>query len=111
MTKLSALVDQQISQNKTPNVEEIAATFYMSSRQLHRKLKALTGYASSAYILRLKIRKACELMDADAEMSLTDVAYQSGFDTYSNFSRAFKSVCEISPSKYRDQKNILTTQD
>ena len=111
LTKLSALVDQQISQNKTPNVEEIAATFYMSSRQLHRKLKALTGYASSAYILRLKIRKACELMDADAEMSLTDVAYQSGFDTYSNFSRAFKSVCEISPSKYRDQKNILTTQD
>ena len=111
LTKLSALVDQQISQNKTPNVEEIAATFYMSSRQLHRKLKALTGYASSAYILRLKIRKACELMDADAEMSLTDVAYQSGFDTYSNFSRAFKNVCDISPSKYRDQKNILTAQD
>ena len=111
LTKLSALVDQQISQNKTPNVEEIAATFYMSSRQLYRKLKALTGYAPSAYILRLKIRKACELMDADAEMSLTDVAIQSGFDTYSNFSRSFKSVCDISPSKYRDQKNILTTQD
>lgn len=111
LTKLSALVDQQISQNKTPNVEEIAATFYMSSRQLYRKLKALTGYAPSAYILRLKIRKACELMDADAEMSLTDVAIQSGFDTYSNFSRSFKSVCDISPSKYRDQKNILTAQD
>lgn len=111
LTKVAALVDQQISQNKNTNVEEIASSLYMSSRQLHRKLKALTGYASSAYILRLKIRKACELMDADAEMSLTDVAYQSGFDTYSNFSRSFKNVCDISPSKYRDQKNILTTQD
>ena len=44
-------------------------------------------------------------------MSLTDVAYQSGFDTYSNFSRSFKNICEVSPSKYRDQKKILTTQD
>lgn len=111
LTKVAALVNQQISQNKNTNVEEIAASFYMSSRQLHRKMKALTGYAPSAYILRLKIRKACELMDQDSEMSLTDVAYQSGFDTYSNFSRSFKSVCEISPSKYRDQKKILTSND
>lgn len=111
LTKVAALVDQQISQNKNTNVEEIASSLYMSSRQLYRKLKALTGYAPSAYILRLKIRKACELMDADAEMSLTDVAYQSGFDTYSNFSRSFKNICEVSPSKYRDQKKILTTQD
>lgn len=111
LTKVAALVDQQISKSKNTNVEEIAATFYMSSRQLYRKLKALTGYAPSAYILRLKIRKACELMDADAEMSLTDVAYQSGFDTYSNFSRSFKNICEVSPSKYRDQKSLLPRQD
>ncbi len=81
LTKVSAIVDQQIIQNKNTNVEEIAASLYMSSRQLHRKIRALTGYAPSAYILRLKIRKACELMDADSEMSLTDIAYQSGFDT------------------------------
>ena len=111
LTKVAALVNQQISQNKNTNVEEVANSLCMSSRQLHRKLKALTGYAPSAYILRLKIRKACELMDADAEMSLTDVAYQSGFDTYSNFSRSFKNICELSPSKYRDQKSLLLRQD
>ena len=111
LTKVAALVNQQISQNKNTNVEEVANSLCMSSRQLHRKLKALTGYAPSAYILRLKIRKACELMDADAEMSLTDVAYQSGFDTYSNFSRSFKNICELSPSKYRDQKSLLPRQD
>lgn len=111
LTKVAALVNQQISQNKNTNVEEVASSLCMSSRQLHRKLKALTSYAPSAYILRLKIRKACELMDADAEMSLTDVAYQSGFDTYSNFSRSFKNICELSPSKYRDQKSLLPRQD
>lgn len=111
LTKVAALVNQQISQNKNTNVEEVANSLCMSSRQLHRKLKALTSYAPSAYILRLKIRKACELMDADAEMSLTDVAYQSGFDTYSNFSRSFKNICELSPSKYRDQKSLLPRQD
>ena len=73
LTKMSAIVDQQIIQNKNTNVEEIAASLYMSSRQLHRKIRALTGYAPSAYILRLKIRKACELMDEDSEMSLSDI--------------------------------------
>ncbi len=111
LTKVSTIVNQQISKNKDTNVEEIAASLYMSSRQLYRKLKALTGYAPSAYILRLKIRKACELMDQDTEMSLTDIACQSGFDTYPNFSRSFKSICEISPSKYRDQKSIMTVHD
>lgn len=51
LTKVSAIVDQQIIQNKNTNVEEIAASLYMSSRQLHRKIRALTGYAPSAYIL------------------------------------------------------------
>ena len=111
LTKVSTIVNQQISKNKDTNVEEIAASFYMSSRQLHRKLKALTGYAPSAYILRLKIRKSCELMDQDSKMSLSEVAYQSGFDTYSTFSRSFKSICDISPSKYREQKSILTAHD
>ena len=111
LTKVSTIVDQQITLNKNTNVEEIAASLYMSSRQLHRKMKALTGYAPSAYILRLKIRKACELMDQDTEMSLSDIAFQSGFDTYSNFSRSFKSICDVSPSKYRDQRKIMTAQE
>lgn len=111
LTKVSTIVNQQISKNKETNVEEIAASLYMSSRQLHRKLKALTGYAPSAYILRLKIRKACELMDQDSEISLSDIAYQSGFETYSTFSRSFKSICDISPSKYREQKSIMKVHD
>lgn len=111
LTKVSTIVDQQINQNKSTNVEDVAASLYMSSRQLHRKMKALTGYAPSAYILRLKIRKACELLDQDTEMSLSDIAFQSGFDTYSNFSRSFKSICDVSPSKYRDQRKIMTAQE
>lgn len=111
LTKVSTIVDQQITLNKNTNVEEIAASLYMSSRQLHRKMKALTGYAPSAYILRLKIRKACELMGQDTDMSLSDIAFQSGFDTYSNFSRSFKSICDVSPSKYRDQRKIMTAQE
>ena len=111
LTKVSAIVNQQISKNKDTNVEEIASSLYMSSRQLYRKLKALTGYATSTYILRLKIRKACELMDQDSEMSLSEVAYQSGFESYSSFSRSFKSICDISPSKYREQKSILTAHN
>ncbi|EEK16530.1 hypothetical protein PORUE0001_1956, partial [Porphyromonas uenonis 60-3] len=37
--------------------------------------------------------------------------YQSGFETYSTFSRSFKSICEISPSKYREQKSIMKVHD
>ncbi len=70
-------------------------------RQFHRKVNALTGHAPSAYILRLKIKKAKGLLSSNPQMTLGEVADKCGFSDYSNFVRAFKNICGTTPTNYR----------
>ena len=64
---------------------------------------ALTGYTPTAYIQRIKIKKAKTLLDGNPQMNFNEVADLCGFNDYSNFVRAFKNVCGITPTEYRRQ--------
>ncbi len=101
LNKVADFIYMQLSQSKEVNVAIIASHMCMSPRQFYRKISALTGYAPLVYIQRLKIKKACNLLDKDPTISFAEVADQSGFEIYPNFVRAFKSVCGVTPTDYR----------
>ncbi|WP_234396384.1 response regulator [Prevotella dentasini] len=104
LSKLSATIYMQIRKNKDVDVSLVASDMCMSSRQLHRKLVALTGCTPVAYIQRVKIRKAKKLLDDNPQMSFNEVADLCGFDFYSSFVRAFRNVCGITPTEYRKRE-------
>ncbi|MGP1560332.1 MAG: hybrid sensor histidine kinase/response regulator transcription factor, partial [Prevotella intermedia] len=74
LTKVTSVVYMQLSKNKDADVSAIASYMCMSPRQFHRKINALTGYSPSIYIQRLKIRKACNILDKDPKISFMEVA-------------------------------------
>ena len=106
LTKVTSVVYMQLSKNKDADVSVIASYMCMSPRQFYRKINALTGYSPSIYIQRLKIRKACNILDKDPKISFMEVADLCGFDAYPNFVRAFKNVCGVTPTDYRRKSNI-----
>ena len=106
LTKVTSVVYMQLSKNKDADVSAIASYMCMSPRQFHRKINALTGYSPSIYIQRLKIRKACNILDKDPKISFMEVADLCGFDAYPNFVRAFKNVCGVTPTDYRRKSHI-----
>lgn len=106
LTKVTSIVYMQLSKNKDADVSVIASYMCMSPRQFHRKINALTGYSPSIYIQRLKIRKACNILDKDPKISFMEVADLCGFDAYPNFVRAFKNVCGVTPTDYRRKSHI-----
>lgn len=106
LTKVTSVVYMQLSKNKDADVSVIASYMCMSPRQFHRKINALTGYSPSIYIQRLKIRKACNILDKDPKISFMEVADLCGFDAYPNFVRAFKNVCGVTPTDYRRKSYI-----
>ena len=101
LAKVSSAVYMQISGGKDVDVAIVASLMCMSPRQFYRKINALTGYTPSAYILRLKIKKAKNLLVNNPQMSLGEVADKCGFNDYSNFVRAFKTVAGVTPTNYR----------
>lgn len=106
LTKVTSVVYMQLSKNKDADVSVIASYMCMSPRQFYRKINALTGYSPSIYIQRLKIRKACNILDKDPKINFMEVADLCGFDAYPNFVRAFKNVCGVTPTDYRRKSHI-----
>lgn len=51
----------------------------------------------------VKLQKACELLYS-TEMSILDIALESGFQSLSAFNRAFLKSYQKSPSKWRQEK-------
>ena len=86
--------------NAELSVEQIAAELHTSRSCLFKKIKALTGIAPVALIRDIRLKHAIELM-ADDSISLTQVAYDSGFSDPLYFSKCFKQVYGVPPSEYR----------
>lgn len=100
LTKLTDCVYLLINREREVDVKQVAAQMHMSYSQLYRKLSALTGCTPMAFIQRVKIRRACFQLDRHPELSLSEVADKCGFSDYSNFVRAFKNVCGVTPTQY-----------
>jgi AraC-like DNA-binding protein len=75
--------------------------------QLHRKLKALTDKSPGDFLRLFRLEHAKRLLSTKG-ITVSEVAYQSGFNNLPNFSRLFKAWAGVTPSEY--QENPLGTQ-
>ena len=80
--------------------EDFAAELGMSLRTLQRKLKAVTGLSSGGYIAEYRMKRAADLLALTAR-TVTEIAFQVGYEESSSFSRVFKKRFKMSPSEYR----------
>jgi signal transduction histidine kinase/DNA-binding response OmpR family regulator len=83
------------------NVKELASSLNISSTQLYRKVKALTGYSPVEFIRLIKLQKAYELL-VERSKSVKEVCFLSGFNNVSYFIKCFKDQFGITPAGLRD---------
>ena len=84
-------------------VEFLAEQMRMSHSSLYRKIRTLTGYSISSYILNIRMERAKQLL-LDTNDSVSDVAMRCGFDDSSYFTRTFRSSFGCTPSQIRKGK-------
>jgi AraC-like DNA-binding protein len=58
------------------------------------------------FLHELRVRHACSLL-ASSDMPVTEIAFESGFTSYSTFLRVFQAIKETTPKKYRDSRGAL----
>jgi AraC family transcriptional regulator len=104
---LRVLVHIQQHLNGTLSLEELAAIACFSPYHFHRVFKGMIGESLMGHIRRLRLeRAAAELRLGD--QSVTQIAFNAGYDTHEAFSRAFKASFGIAPIHFRSQKNYAT---
>ena len=77
----------------------IAKAFYMSPSYFSKKFKKETGIGFKQYVLIKKVLRAKKLMES-TNLSITEIAFKSGFSDSNYFSTAFKKMEGIPPSTY-----------
>ncbi len=111
LAKVVEAVYSQIDKQEDIDVSLVASSVCMSYSQFYRKINALTGYTPVSYIQHIKIKRARALIEQDAQISCYEVAEKSGFKDYSNFVRAFKKLCGITPAEYKKSMNMDVNEE
>jgi transcriptional regulator GlxA family with amidase domain len=81
----------------------LAAQANISLSHYFTLFKRYVGSTPMDYFIRLRLRRACHLLE-NTEMSVKAIAYTLGYDDPYYFSRIFKSVNRVAPSEYRRLK-------
>jgi len=81
-------------------LKDISSKLDLSIVHIIRLFKKEYQLPIHSYILNKKVHKARELLSED--ISLVDVAHESGFYDQSHFHKSFKRVFSISPKEYQD---------
>lgn len=99
ITNLNSLIHNNLA-NSNFSVENLAESLNVSRVQLYRKVKAIMGISVSDYISSIRLNKAKSLLET-TKLSVSEIAYETGFSSPNYFSTAFKSHYGVSPGAFR----------
>ena len=88
-----------------PKIELAAEICCVSKRSLQRHL-ANSSLTYSELVEQSRFSAAKELLQ-NPEEKVTDIAFALGYDSPSNFARAFRRIAGISPREYRRQQLLM----
>jgi AraC-like DNA-binding protein len=92
----------------TFTVDSILKKTYTSYHKLNFLFKSIHGMTISEYIRNKRIEKSKEMI-ADNAKSISQIAYEIGYSSISNYILAFKKIYQITPGKYKKQMDSVAS--
>lgn len=96
--RIRAVIDAHLSESNF-DVDGLCKALGISRTNLHRKLKALTGTSATEFIRKIRLQRAAQLVQQNT-LTVSEIAYQVGFESLSYFSKSFQEEFGMSPSEY-----------
>lgn len=97
LQKIINLIHKEID-NSSFGSKSLANKLMISESQVYKKIKAITGKSTAVYIRSIRLQYALKLLKK-TDKTVSEVAYASGFNDPSWFSRVFKEEFGFSPSE------------
>ncbi|MBQ7326230.1 MAG: helix-turn-helix transcriptional regulator [Clostridia bacterium] len=83
-------------------LSSVAKMKSVSPEHLSRTFKSCTGLGFNEYVTLLRLKKAEEMIKTEPDKTISDIAYECGFNDGNYFSYKFKKMYGISPIKARN---------
>jgi AraC-like DNA-binding protein len=109
LQKLEEMLDDYFNTEKTlslgmPTVQYLSGLLNLSPGYLSDMLRSLTGQNAQQHIHNKLIEKAKEKLST-TNLSVSEIAYELGFEQPQSFNRIFKKKTNMSPIEFRESFN------
>ncbi|WP_343556975.1 helix-turn-helix transcriptional regulator [Sphingobacterium sp.] len=109
LTRLESLLDQyfrseHLLENGIPTVQKLAEQLNLTPNYLSSLLKVHTGQSTQQHIHNKLIEKAKEKLST-TDLSVSEIAYELGFEHPASFNKLFKQKTDLSPLAFRRSFN------
>ena len=84
-------------------IDELRKELGLSRSQLHRRLNKITDLSTSLFIRSVRLRKAFDILK-EGNLSVSEVAYSTGFSSPSYFNKCFHDQYGFPPGDIHKQK-------
>jgi len=81
-------------------LNDIARACGTNRNTLNKQFKQATGETVMEYVIRLRVRQACQLLQ-DTTLPITEIAERIGYVDVTHFGRIFRKHTQFAPSEYR----------
>ena len=98
LANVTQLIEEHIADAEL-NVNALCEWTGISSKQMYRKLKQLTGQTPVEYIKSIRMKKAAILLKQH-KFTVAEVMYMVGFSNHSYFSKCFQAAFGVTPKQY-----------
>jgi signal transduction histidine kinase/ligand-binding sensor domain-containing protein/DNA-binding response OmpR family regulator len=98
MQNVIYLIEKNID-NADFNMDSFRKNIGVSSSQLYRKIKVISGLSPNEFIRTYRLKKAAILIK-ESNLNISEIAYKVGFNDALYFSKCFKKQFGTSPSSY-----------
>ena len=101
-TELIKEIHQQLTEHLDQRftIEELSKQYLINTSTLKEVFKTVYGLPIATYMKEYRVHKAMKLL-RETNATIADIAAQVGYETQGKFSKAFKDVTQVLPTKYR----------
>ena len=85
------------------SLTKVAKAVHMNPNYLSEHFKRVTGINFVEYLARARFATACDLL-RNGDRRISEIGFEAGFQSLSQFNRVFKRLSGKSPTQYRAKK-------
>lgn len=99
----SLLEAKRVYRDPDLNLDRLARKAGIPARQISTAINRTTAKNVSQYVNEFRVAEACSLLEK-TKRPVTDIMFEVGFQTKSNFNREFRRVTDMTPLQWRERK-------
>jgi signal transduction histidine kinase/DNA-binding response OmpR family regulator/ligand-binding sensor domain-containing protein len=103
LVKAMKVIEQNIA-NANYSVDDFVSDMNVGRTILYQKIHDIVGMSIKEFILNIRLKRSAYLLEK-SDLTVAEVAYQTGFNNAKYFSVCFKKQFEISPSEMKKKSS------